>query len=280
VAFRIDRKRGLLTSIVSLVTMLMMFLVVMRSFTGIAFRNSWRIPFGGVAGLLRTTFTQPTKLASYLWSEDRPMYLWQMLASAGFVFLIEPSLAAVGVMMLASNVLSTFWYQHQIQYHYSIIIVPCVVMGSAWALGRLSRPARRWASALLIVSSLVCGYLWSPLPLARSKTTSWNSQTAPVVAAREAIAYVPDDAVLSAFHSITAQMARRKVIYSFPNPFIRNLYGPDVFAGGDRLPGADQVEFVLLPRDLDQKAQGVWDAEKDAFRIVHENGWWVVYQRK
>ena len=208
------------------------------------------------------------------------MYVWQMLASAGFVFLIEPSLAAVGVMMLASNVLSTFWYQHQIQYHYSIIIVPCVVMGSAWALGRLSRPARRWASALLIVSSLVCGYLWSPLPLARSKTTSWNSQTAPVVAAREAIAYVPDDAVLSAFHSITAQMARRKVIYSFPNPFVRNLYGPDVFAGGDRLPGADQVEFVLLPRDLDQKAQEVWDAEKDAFRIVHENGWWVVYQRK
>ena len=280
VAFRIDRKRGLLTSIVSLVTMLMMFLVVMRSFTGIAFRNSWRIPFGGMTGLIKTTFTQPTKLASYLWSEDRPMYVWQMLASAGFVFLIEPSLAAVGVMMLASNVLSTFWYQHQIQYHYSIIIVPCVVMGSAWALGRLSRPARRWASALLIVSSLVCGYLWSPLPLARSKTTSWNSQTAPVVAAREAIAYVPDDAVLSAFHSITAQMARRKVIYSFPNPFVRNLYGPDVFAGGDRLPGADQVEFVLLPRDLDQKAQEVWDAEKDAFRIVHENGWWVVYQRK
>ena len=35
VAFRIDRKRGLLTSIVSLVTMLMMFLVVMRSFTGV-----------------------------------------------------------------------------------------------------------------------------------------------------------------------------------------------------------------------------------------------------
>jgi hypothetical protein len=91
---------------------------------------------------------------------------------------------------------------------------------------------------------------------------------------------VPDDAVLSAFHSITAQMARRKVIYSFPNPFVRNLYGPDVFAGGDRLPGADQVEFVLLPRELDQKAQEVWDAEKDAFRIVHENAWWVVYQRK
>lgn len=280
VAFMIDRKKGLITSAISLTTMLLMFLVVMRSFTGIAFRNSWRIPFGGVGGLLKTAVTRPTKLMAYLWGENRPMYIWQMLAPAGFVFLVEPSLTAIGIVMLASNVVSTFWYQHQIHYHYSMIIVPCVVMGTIWALGRLSRQTRRWASAWVVVAALVCGYLWSPMPFARSQTTSWNSQTAPVVAAREALAYVPDGAQVSAFHSLTAHIARRKVIFSFPNPFIRNLYGPDVFAGGDRLPEADRIEFVVLPKDLDQKAQAVWDAEKAAFRVVYENSWWVVYQRK
>ena len=279
VALKADKKRGLITSLASLFTMALMFLVVMRSFTGITFRNSWRIPFGGISGLLKTAFTQPTKLISYLWSEDRPTYVWQMLAPVGFVFLYEPSLALVGLVMLASNVVSTFWYQHQIQYHYSIIIVPCIVMGTVWALGKFSRPARKWVSACFIATSLVCGYLWSPMPLARTTTTSWNSQMPPVVAARESISQVPEDAVVAAYHSLTAQMARRVTIYSFPNPFVRNLYGPDVFAGGDRLPGADEVEYVILPVNLDDEAQKIWDIEKDQFRVIDENAWWVVYQR-
>jgi uncharacterized membrane protein len=263
----------------SLATMTAMFLVVMRSFTGVTFRNSWRIPFGGIGGLVKTTFTQPTKLIAYLWSEDRPAYVWQMLAPVGFLFLYEPSLAAVGVVMLASNVVSTFWYQHSIHYHYSIIIVPCIVMGTVWALAKFSQPARRWASACIFVSALVCGYLWSPMPLARTTTTHWNSHMPQVVAARESISRVPDDAVVAAFHPLTAHMARRVTIYSFPNPFTRNLYGPDVFAGGDRLPGADAVEYVILPVTLDEEAQKVWNAEKDRFRIVDQNDWWVVYQR-
>lgn len=279
VALKADKKRGLITSLASLFTMALMFLVVMRSFTGVAFRNSWRIPFGGIGGLLKTALTQPTKLISYLWSEDRPTYVWQMLAPVGFVFLYEPSLALVGFVMLASNVVSTFWYQHQIQYHYSIIMVPCIVMGTVWALGKFSRPARKWVSACIIATSLVCGYLWSPMPLARTTTTSWNSQMPPVVAARESISRVPEDAVVAAYHSLTAQMARRVTIYSFPNPFVRNLYGPDVFAGGDRLPGADEVEYVILPVNLDDEAQKIWDVEKDQFRVVDENAWWVVYQR-
>jgi uncharacterized membrane protein len=279
VALKADKKSGLITSLASLFTMALMFLVVMRSFTGVAFRNSWRIPFGGIGGLLKTALTQPTKLISYLWSEDRPTYIWQMLAPVGFVFLYEPSLALVGFVMLASNVVSTFWYQHQIQYHYSIIIVPCIVMGTVWALGKFSRPARKWVSACIIATSLVCGYLWSPMPLARTTTTSWNSQMPPVVAARESISRVPKDAVVAAYHSLTAQMARRVTIYSFPNPFVRNLYGPDVFAGGDRLPGADAVEYVILPVNLDDEAQKIWDVEKDQFRVVDENAWWVVYQR-
>jgi uncharacterized membrane protein len=279
VALKADKKRGLITSVASLATMALMFLVVMRSFTGVAFRNSWRIPFGGFSGLLKTAFTQPTKLIAYLWSEDRPVYVWQMLAPVGFIFLYEPSLALVGFVMLASNVVSTFWYQHQIQYHYSIIIVPCIVMGTVWALGKFSRPARRWASACIVVSSLVCGYLWSPMPFARTTTTSWTSQMPPVVAARESISRVPDDAVVAAYHSLTAHLARRVTIYSFPNPFIRNLYGPDVFAGGDRLPGADAVEYVILPVSLDEEAQKVWDVEKDQFQVVDENAWWVVYKR-
>ena len=79
VALRRDARRGLWTILISLGTMLLMFFVVMRSFTGIAFRNSWRIPFGGFSGLFRVAFRQPQELWKYLISDERPTYLFQLL---------------------------------------------------------------------------------------------------------------------------------------------------------------------------------------------------------
>jgi uncharacterized membrane protein len=212
-------------------------------------------------------------------SEDRPMYVWQMLAPMAFVFAYRPGLALVGVVMLASNVVSTFWYQHHIHYHYSLIIVPCIVMGSAWALGKMSRSSMNASVVIVATASFLTAFLWSPLPLSLTTTQYWTSQSAPVVAAREALDFIPDDVSVAAYHSISAHLARRVEIYSFPNPFERSLYGPDVFAKGDRLPQAETVEFVILPTSLDGDAETVWKAEVGRFSVVFSNAWWVVYKR-
>ena len=273
------RKYGLITSFVSLVTMAVMFLIVMRGLTGVTFRNSWRVPFGGVGGFFTTLFTKPMVFARYIVSEDRPMYVWQMLSPMAFVFAYRPGLALVGVVMLASNVVSTFWYQHQIHYHYSLIIVPCIVMGSAWALGKMSRNVMNASVVIVATASFLTAFLWSPLPLSLSTTQHWTSQSAPVVAAREALDFIPDDVSVAAYHSISAHLARRVEIYSFPNPFERSLYGADVFAKGDRLPQAETVEYVILPTSLDGDAEMVWKAEVSRFSVVFSNAWWVVYKR-
>jgi len=273
------RKYGLITSVTSLAMMAVMFLAVMRGLTGVTFRNSWRVPFGGISGFLTTLVTKPLEFARYMVSEDRPMYVWQMLSPMAFAFVYRPGLALVGVVMLASNVVSTFWYQHHIQYHYSLIIVPCIVMGSSWALGKMSRSFMNASVVLVAIASFLTAFLWFPLPLSLSTTQHWTSQSAPVIAAREALEFVPDDVSVAAYHSITAHLARRVEIYSFPNPFERSLYGPDVFAKGDRLPQAETVEFVILPASLDGPAEAVWNAEVVHFSVVFSNAWWVVYKR-
>lgn len=273
------RRFGLITSLVSLATMSVMFLVVMRGLTGVTFRNSWRVPFGGIGGFFATLVTKPLVFARYIASEDRPMYVWQMLSPMAFVFAYRPALALVGVVMLASNVVSTFWYQHHIHYHYSLIIVPCIVMGSAWALGKMSRNVMNASVVLVATASFLTAFLWSPLPLSLSTTQHWTSQSAPVVAAREALEFVPGDVSVAAYHSVSAHLARRVEIYSFPNPFQRSLYGPDVFAKGDRLPQAETVEYVILPLTLEADANAIWQAEVSRFSVVFSNAWWVVYQR-
>ncbi|MDA0192028.1 MAG: DUF2079 domain-containing protein [Actinobacteria bacterium] len=273
------RRFGLITSLVSLATMSVMFLVVMRGLTGVTFRNSWRVPFGGIGGFFATLVTKPLVFARYIASEDRPMYVWQMLSPMAFVFAYRPALALVGVVMLASNVVSTFWYQHHIHYHYSLIIVPCIVMGSAWALGKMSRNVMNASVVLVATASFLTAFLWSPLPLSLSTTQHWTAQSAPVVAAREALEFVPGDVSVAAYHSVSAHLARRVEIYSFPNPFQRSLYGPDVFAKGDRLPQAETVEYVILPLTLEADANAIWQAEVSRFSVVFSNAWWVVYQR-
>ena len=273
------RRFGLITSLVSLATMAVMFLVVMRGLTGVTFRNSWRVPFGGIGGFFATLVTKPLVFARYIASEERPMYVWQMLSPMAFVFAYRPGLALVGVVMLASNVVSTFWYQHHIHYHYSLIIVPCIVMGSAWALGKMSRNVMNASVVLVAMASFLTAFLWSPLPLSLSTTQHWTSQSAPVVAAREALEFVPGDVSVAAYHSVSAHLARRVEIYSFPNPFQRSLYGPDVFAKGDRLPQAETVEYVILPLTLEADANAIWQAEVSRFSVVFSNAWWVVYQR-
>ena len=273
------RRFGLITSLVSLATMAVMFLVVMRGLTGVTFRNSWRVPFGGIGGFFATLVPKPLVFARYIASEERPMYVWQMLSPMAFVFAYRPGLALVGVVMLASNVVSTFWYQHHIHYHYSLIIVPCIVMGSAWALGKMSRNVMNASVVLVATASFLTAFLWSPLPLSLSTTQHWTAQSAPVVAAREALEFVPGDVSVAAYHSVSAHLARRVEIYSFPNPFQRSLYGPDVFAKGDRLPQAETVEYVILPLTLEADANAIWQAEVSRFSVVFSNAWWVVYQR-
>jgi hypothetical protein len=126
---------------------------------------------------------------------------------------------------------------------------------------------------------LVFGYWLSPLPLARSTVGNWSASNPAVVAAQQLFEVIPDDAVVSAYHPLTAQLARRERIYLFPNPFQRSLYGPDVFARGDRLPFVEDVEYVMLPAVLDDAALEIWSKEAARFRVVKSNAWWVVYTR-
>jgi hypothetical protein len=103
VALRRDVRRGLWTVVLSIATMALMFFVVMRSFTGIAFRNSWRIPFGGFSRLFRVAFRQPQELWKYLISEERPTYLFHLLAPTALAFIVAPSVALTSAAVIGAN---------------------------------------------------------------------------------------------------------------------------------------------------------------------------------
>jgi uncharacterized membrane protein len=293
VALKRDRRIGLATIAGSLAMMAFGMLVVMRNLIGVPTRNGWRIPFGGPSGVIRESIERPGNVIEHFRSDGRPFYFWQMTAPFAFIAARAPSVALISLGVLASNMLSTFWYQYQIEYHYSLVPVAALALGTVWALSHIHGRARRWClSAVAVMTVWTClmwgavpiGKLvmpWSADPIGREMPYSWPSTHPVAEAARDIIADIPDDAVVSAQYTITAQLARRKQIYMFPNPFRAVLYGPntDLEAARARLPAADDVEFVVLPQQLDAANQADWDAVSDDFEVLDQNQYWVVYQR-
>ena len=279
VTLKRDRRIGILSVVGAVSFMLAAMLLVKRSLIGVPTRNFWRIPFGGPTGFLRTVFTDPIDVVRHYWSDNRPFYFWQMTAPLAWVFARAPSVALISFVVLGTNMLSTFWYQYQIEYHYSLVAVPGLVMGTVWAI---SKVAERWRGALVaavLATSLWTSWSWGAMPYSKELPYTWAPDHPVAVDARDIIRDIPADAVVSAQYSITAHLARRHEIYMFPNPFSLTLYGTDDSLAGQRLPAADRVEYVVLPATLEFESEMVWNVVSSEFTLVDSNQWWRLYQR-
>ncbi|MEZ5248555.1 MAG: DUF2079 domain-containing protein [Ilumatobacteraceae bacterium] len=279
VAVKRDRRIGLISIVVALAYMAVAMLVVMRSLIGVPTRNAWRVPFGGPGGFLKTVFTDPGAVIEHYLSDDRPFYFWQMTAPFAWVFARAPSVALISLVVLGTNMLSTFWYQYQVEYHYALVAVPALAMGTAWAVSTVRERARPVVVSIVLCTSLWSAWHWGAMPFSDDLPYSWAPDHPVAVAARDIVADLPDDAVVSAQYSLTAQIARRHEIYMFPNPFAVQLYGPDDSLAGQRLPAADRVQFVVLPATLEPANEFVWQTVQSEYTLVRANDWWRLYER-
>ncbi|MBV8159632.1 MAG: DUF2079 domain-containing protein [Acidimicrobiia bacterium] len=271
-AIRRDRRLGGIIAAASVGWALFATNVIMRSLIGVPTLNSWRIPFGGVGGFLKETLRRPADLVKYFIKADhpngRPFYLWQMVAPTGLVFLVAPEIAATSLLVLALNVVSTFGYQHQIAYHYSMAAIPGLVLGTVYAISRLKTPrARGIAMTIVALSSLWAAYVWGPYPFSLHHTVAHLSPSYSSVRDINSIERrLPKNAVVSAYYAFAPHIDHRRRIYMWPTPFAASNW-KTFKQEGQQLPEANDVEYLLLPPILDDHA-GVFDKVKSEFTEV------------
>lgn len=293
VALRRDRKIGIATMVASITATLLGMYVLMRSLIGVPTRNGWRIPFGGPGGFVREVIERPGNVIDHFRSDSRPFYVWQMTFPMAFVFLRRPGLASVSALVLFTNILSTFWYQYHLEYHYSLIAVPAIVLGTVHALELFGGRWRRRLVAGVFLTSLWSCLMWGVVPLGsiltpgaadpigREQPYYWPPSHPVAVAAREIVEQVPAGASVAAYHALTPHLAHREQIYQFPNPFRVVLYGvgTDQEAARACLPSANDLEFVLLQAEVPADLQVDWARVERDFEPVAENEYWVLYER-
>ncbi len=293
VALKRDVRIGVATAITTVAATLFGMFVVMRSLIGVPTRNAWRIPFGGPTGLMREAIERPGNVFEHFRSDNRPFYFWQMTFPMAWVFARRPSVAAISALVIFTNMLSTFWYQYHLEYHYSLIAVPAIVIGTVYALELFERRWRRRLVAVISVTSLWACLMWGVVPIGqllppgtddpigREQPYYWPPDHPVAVAAREIVRKVPASASVSTYHSLAPHLAHRELIYQFPNPFRVVLYGVDTSAEEARacLPTANDLEYVLLQAQLSDELLQDWQVVSADFEVAEENDEWVLYRR-
>lgn len=300
VAIKRDRKIGAATIVGCIGFMAFAMFVVMRGLIGVPTRNAWRFPFsdsddstfGAAFGVVSTTFTNPKAMFDHLTSEGRPWYLVQMTAPFAWLFVRKPWVAAISALVLFTNILSTFWYQYQIEFHYGLIAVPALSIGTVCAIAAfreefeiasLTVAVRPVAIGVLGVATFIASVLWAPMPWGRTPLFYGQPDNPWANSARDIIELVPDDAVVAAHYRITPHIAHRSEIYQFPTPFRSVLYGPNGIVDGPRIPDrAERVDYVVLPipgaGPTSFPAED-WAVVRPAFELVEANDYWAIYVR-
>ena len=280
VFWRRDRRLGGWIAAAALAYAAFAHFVVIRLLLGTSSFYADRVPFGGLTGLLAAPVVHTGRFISYLKNGYRPFYVWQMGVSFGWAFLVGPEVAAIAVLTLAENVVSNFPYMQQIQYHYSLSLVPVLAMGTVYAIARVSsRSARNALTAYVVVVAFLACWMWGLAPFSRYPTFPHDPPGGPVVAAENlALRAVPAHADISAAYPYISHLDHRVEVYQWPTPF-RATYWYLYQQEGQTLPMAAQVQYLVIPTQLSSSDAAVFAAIADQFHVVAQGGGVSVYHR-
>lgn len=279
VALTKDRRKGLWTMLAGLSGAIITMYGIMRSLTGVPTRNAWRVPFGGVGGFVAEVFTAPWNVVEYFLDGQRVLYLVQLLSPFLGLFLLSSAMASVSLLVIFVNTLSTYWYQHDVDYHYSIVAVAPLLFATIVGASRLRR-VRGHAMIAVAVSSALTMLAVSPHNLIFGERLTLAASHPYVRAGKEVANEVPDGVVISVADPVVTHLAHRREIYMFPNPFRTLLYGVDPTKEGRRLEAADRVQWVIVPRVRDATMSQIWESEQSAFELVRSNTYFELYRRR
>ncbi len=279
VAWRRNRRLGLILAGSAALYMAIAFEVIIRAFLGTASFNMTRIPFGGMLGFVEAIVTKPRQVWDYATSRGRPFYLWQMGAAVGWVFVVAPEIAAVGVLTFLENELADFGYMHHINYHYSMPLVPVLLAGTVYALSRLRTAARRRAATGLVTAcAFAACVVWGLAPFSEHSYPHWNPSSPKVHEIDAVLRELPPHAVVSAWYPIVSHIDHRTRVYMWPTPFAAHYWGLYRHEG-ERLPFAGDVQYLVLPSPLTGTDASVFSGIASRFSPVDEGGGVTLYRR-
>jgi uncharacterized membrane protein len=281
VTLRRDRRLGLSIIAGSVLWAMVANLLIIPSLLGTSSIYSGRIPFGGVSGTISTLFHHPGQFFSYLGSQGRLFYLWQLGSTVGFALLFSPEIALIGSLVVAENMISNDGYMHQILYQYSIVLAPILVLGTLYAISKQTHRWRRNALTIIaLAGALTSCALWGYAPFSANRVRPGTVSTSSIKALNGLEDRLPPNAVVAAWYPLVAHIDQRTQVYVWPTPFSASNWGL-LNDTGVRLRVASQVQYLLLPKQLSAPNDvAVFKRISGGYRLVQSGGGFGLYEKK
>lgn len=201
--------------------------------TGSPFARRYAELGDGEGAILRSLVTRPWEAAAQMATQGRLLYLAALLLPLLLLPLAAPLLAAAALPDLLLNLLADYWPQYSIQFQYTAVVTPFLVVAALRGLARLRartgppvlvavvrRPGP--VAVAMVVAVVVAGWRGGPLPFWRYvpggshiRVGEFEVTSHSRVMAR-ATALIPDDVPVSASNPFGAHLSDRRRVLTFP----------------------------------------------------------------
>ena len=251
------------------------------------------LPYFNEVGFFRSDYTRgfrnsmhdPRWLFERFLGPDSRAYLLALGAPVAFLCFRKPILLIPAIPALAANFLSGHTPMRNIIYHYHTSIVPFLYIAAVATLAswRYKKTVCVAALGLVVAGSVYANIRFGQLPvnkLYRIQMPIRRSFSDPgVLAAKRVMTQIPSDAGVAADYSLVPQLAHRKHIYQFPNPFMPFYWG---IKGSSPHPTGN-VEYIILRTGYvrDERHQQLLRELLDSgsFRTVVDDEFVQLYKR-
>ena len=190
----------------------------------------------GAGAVVKNALLNPGQTLTDLTSASNLRYWLRLLWPFGFAPLLSPLTALIALPEYGLNALSATTFQRRIEFHYTALEIPFLYAAAVLGVMRLWRwlgggfrkaeklmkgelVQRSTLALLVLLCALAGNYFLGPLPFSLPGAAydgADYSRTSHDVALDEAVALIPEDAVVSANNNAGAQLAARRVAYIFP----------------------------------------------------------------
>ncbi|HEY3229541.1 MAG TPA: DUF2079 domain-containing protein, partial [Roseiflexaceae bacterium] len=225
--------------------------------------------------IARTLITRPIFVATYVFGGAdgvmRLRYLLEMFLPFGFLLLLQPRMLLITLPIFALNLLSNTPNIHaSTHYHYQALLIPFMVVGSAygleWLIRRTTDDGRRALVAVLALS-LACNIGFRN-PFFSLLTRQVDRMR--IAATERLLAQVPPNAPLATTSAIGPHASRRERIFFFPG----NVIYPEAKIAQAQYLLIDQRELLQDEKTRADRLKKLADlaASRQYRRLAEEQG--------
>ncbi|MEP6892861.1 MAG: DUF2079 domain-containing protein, partial [Gaiellaceae bacterium] len=193
--------------------------------TGSPFEGRYAAVGGSFGGMAHTALTDPARIVTAATEARDFRYLLQLLIPLALLPLFGLGASLIALPEIALNVLSDTATQTSINFHYTAVAIPGVVIGAVFGAARLIglRPevapvVVRGLVGIGVVTAVALGPipLWHHLPFGQDQTAYQYRITGRDHTAEHAITLLPRAATVSTSNTIGAHLSDRRRVLSFP----------------------------------------------------------------